>query len=110
MHNAYDIMNKAISCSYLLNQLSFITQFRGSEIIELQNFKPASVDDIASVHARAYVSGLEKVASKLIILVFLLMFLVLDYNKCQKLAVIYKGARNGSMWLVTFVFLLFLYV
>ncbi|KAG2716206.1 hypothetical protein I3760_03G113100 [Carya illinoinensis] len=35
-------------------------KFRGSEIIELQSFKPASVDDIASVHARAYVSGLEK--------------------------------------------------
>ncbi|RYR66196.1 hypothetical protein Ahy_A03g012168 isoform A [Arachis hypogaea] len=35
-------------------------QFRGSEVIELQNFEPASVDDIASVHARAYVSGLEK--------------------------------------------------
>ncbi|XP_048335126.1 histone deacetylase 14, chloroplastic isoform X2 [Ziziphus jujuba] len=35
-------------------------QFRGSEIIELQNFKPASVDDIASIHSRTYVSGLEK--------------------------------------------------
>ncbi|KAJ6338434.1 hypothetical protein OIU76_007994 [Salix suchowensis] len=29
-------------------------------IIELQNFKPASVDDIANVHAKAYVAGLEK--------------------------------------------------
>lgn len=38
-----------------------MSQFRGSEIIELKNFSPASVDDIASVHARAYVSGLEKV-------------------------------------------------
>ncbi|GMP26389.1 hypothetical protein CsSME_00002846 [Camellia sinensis var. sinensis] len=34
--------------------------FRGSEMIELQNFRPASVDDVASVHARAYLSGLEK--------------------------------------------------
>lgn len=42
--------------------ISCMSQFRGSEIIELQNFKPASVDDVASVHARAYVSGLEKVA------------------------------------------------
>lgn len=49
--------------------LSCITQFRGSEIIELQSFKPASVDDIASVHARNYVSGLEKVALKFDILV-----------------------------------------
>jgi len=37
-------------------------QFRGSEVIELQHFQPASTDDIASVHARAYVSGLEKVS------------------------------------------------
>lgn len=40
-----------------------IPQFRGSEIFELQNFKPATVDDIASVHAKAYVAGLEKVTS-----------------------------------------------
>lgn len=39
------------------------SQFRGSEIFELQNFRPASVDDIASVHAKAYVFGLEKVTS-----------------------------------------------
>ncbi|KAK6924264.1 Histone deacetylase domain [Dillenia turbinata] len=36
------------------------SKYRGSEIIELENFAPASVDDIARVHARAYVSGLEK--------------------------------------------------
>ncbi|KAK6259141.1 hypothetical protein SCA6_013615 [Theobroma cacao] len=35
-------------------------KFRGSDILELQNFKLASADDIASVHAKAYVSGLEK--------------------------------------------------
>lgn len=39
----------------------FCIQFRGSEIIELQDFKPASLDDIANVHAKAYVAGLEKV-------------------------------------------------
>jgi len=45
------------------NNISFLCmiQFRGSEVIELQHFQPASTDDIASVHARAYVSGLEKV-------------------------------------------------
>lgn len=36
------------------------------------------MDDIASVHARAYVSGLEEVVSILIVLVFLLLFLVSD--------------------------------
>jgi hypothetical protein len=36
-------------------------QFRGSEVVKLQHFEPASTDDIASVHARDYVSGLEKV-------------------------------------------------
>ncbi|KAK1588129.1 hypothetical protein Q3G72_020119 [Acer saccharum] len=43
-----------------LETMELTSKFRGSEIIELQNFKPASVDDIVSVHARAYVSGLEK--------------------------------------------------
>nr|XP_023899914.1 histone deacetylase 14-like [Quercus suber] len=43
-----------------LEKMELTPKIRGSEIIELQNFKPASVDDIASVHARAYVSGLEK--------------------------------------------------
>ncbi|KAG2410631.1 Histone deacetylase [Vigna angularis] len=45
-----------------LEEMQLSSKFRGSELIELQNFEPASVDDIASVHARAYVSGLEKVA------------------------------------------------
>ncbi|KAK7318435.1 hypothetical protein RJT34_03136 [Clitoria ternatea] len=44
-----------------LEEMQLTSKFRGSEVIELQNFEPASVDDIASVHARAYVSGLEKV-------------------------------------------------
>ncbi|KAG5529029.1 hypothetical protein RHGRI_029635 [Rhododendron griersonianum] len=43
-----------------LEKMQLTPKFRGSEIIELQNFRPASVDDVASVHARAYVSGLEK--------------------------------------------------
>ncbi|KAH7520912.1 hypothetical protein FEM48_Zijuj08G0196000 [Ziziphus jujuba var. spinosa] len=42
------------------NMYRWLWEFRGSEIIELQNFKPASVDDIASIHSRTYVSGLEK--------------------------------------------------
>ncbi|OIV93738.1 hypothetical protein TanjilG_16589 [Lupinus angustifolius] len=47
-----------------LRQMNLTSKFRGSEVIELQNFEPASIDDIASVHARAYVSGLEKVMSQ----------------------------------------------
>ncbi|XP_044469369.1 histone deacetylase 14-like [Mangifera indica] len=43
-----------------LEEMELTSKFRGSEIIELQNFNPATVDDIASIHARAYVSGLEK--------------------------------------------------
>ncbi|KZV41491.1 histone deacetylase-like [Dorcoceras hygrometricum] len=34
-------------------------EFRNSEILELRKFRPATADDIASVHERAYVSGLE---------------------------------------------------
>ncbi|OMP08590.1 Histone deacetylase superfamily, partial [Corchorus capsularis] len=43
-----------------LEKMELTSKFRGSDILELQNFKLASVDDIASVHATAYVSGLEK--------------------------------------------------
>lgn len=38
-----------------------MVQFRGMEIIKLEKFKPAKVEDIARVHEGAYVSGLEKV-------------------------------------------------
>ncbi|XP_010270352.1 PREDICTED: histone deacetylase 14 [Nelumbo nucifera] len=43
-----------------LEKMELTSKYRGSEVFELQNFRPASVDDIANVHARAYVSGLEK--------------------------------------------------
>ncbi|CAI0403984.1 unnamed protein product [Linum tenue] len=43
-----------------LEKMELTPKFRGSEIIELTNFKPASVDDIANVHSKAYVTGLEK--------------------------------------------------
>lgn len=38
-----------------------VFQFRGSEILELANFKNATIEDIANVHEKAYVLGLEKV-------------------------------------------------
>ncbi|KAK4760824.1 hypothetical protein SAY87_005717 [Trapa incisa] len=47
-----------------LNEMKLTSKFRGSEVLELQNAKPALVDDIISVHARAYVSGLEKAMEK----------------------------------------------
>ncbi|KAG0494371.1 hypothetical protein HPP92_005365 [Vanilla planifolia] len=40
------------------------TYHRGSEVLEIQNFQPASVEDIVRVHAKAYVVGLEKAMSK----------------------------------------------
>ncbi|XP_050141746.1 histone deacetylase 14, chloroplastic isoform X4 [Malus sylvestris] len=43
-----------------LEKLELSPKFRGSNVIELETFKSASLDDIASVHTRAYVSGLEK--------------------------------------------------
>ncbi|KAL5714614.1 Histone deacetylase 14 [Ranunculus cassubicifolius] len=43
-----------------LEKMELTSKFRNSDIIELQNFKAASVDDIASVHTRTYISGLEK--------------------------------------------------
>lgn len=35
-------------------------KFRGSDILELANFKTATIEDIANVHEKAYVLGLEK--------------------------------------------------
>ncbi|MFS8009842.1 putative histone deacetylase [Helianthus anomalus] len=41
-------------------QIILCLQFRGSEIIQLQDFRTATLEDIASVHSRSYVFGLEK--------------------------------------------------
>lgn len=40
--------------------------------MELREFKPASIDDIASVHTRNYVTGLEKVLLEFFSLYFLI--------------------------------------
>ncbi|KAM7259905.1 hypothetical protein ACFE04_015646 [Oxalis oulophora] len=47
-----------------LEKMKLTSKFRGSEVVQLKNFKPASFDDIASVHTRVYVSGLEKAMDK----------------------------------------------
>ncbi|KAF5183484.1 Histone deacetylase [Thalictrum thalictroides] len=51
------------SITSALENMELSSKFR-SEVIELQNFKPASVDDITNIHSKAYVSGLEKAMSK----------------------------------------------
>ncbi|KAJ8765391.1 hypothetical protein K2173_012088 [Erythroxylum novogranatense] len=43
-----------------LDRMELSAKFRGTEIIELDHFKPASVDDVASVHSKNYVAGLQK--------------------------------------------------
>ncbi|KAG9457195.1 hypothetical protein H6P81_001703 [Aristolochia fimbriata] len=47
-----------------LEKSELTSKFRGSEVTELQNIRSATVDDIASVHSRAYITGLEKAMSK----------------------------------------------
>ncbi|WVZ88759.1 hypothetical protein U9M48_035236 [Paspalum notatum var. saurae] len=47
-----------------LEKLELSPKHRGSQVIEFQNFNPASVDDIARVHSRSYITGLEKAMSK----------------------------------------------
>lgn len=47
-----------------LEKMELTSKFRGSEVLQLQNFRPASTDDIARVHAKAYVAGLEKAMDK----------------------------------------------
>ncbi|KAI3451566.1 hypothetical protein Pfo_008231 [Paulownia fortunei] len=43
-----------------LAKMELTSEFRSSEIVELQKFRHARIDDIARVHERAYVLGLEK--------------------------------------------------
>lgn len=44
--------------------LSFdVLQLRGKEVLRIQNFKAASQEDVAAVHAMGYVKGLERVSS-----------------------------------------------
>ena len=40
-------------------------QLRGKEVLRIQNFKAASQEDVAAVHAMGYVKGLERVSSLL---------------------------------------------
>lgn len=47
-----------------LERLELSSKYRGSEVFEIKNFQPATIDDIAIVHERAYVAGLEKAMSK----------------------------------------------
>ncbi|KAK8921465.1 Histone deacetylase 14 [Platanthera zijinensis] len=47
-----------------LEGFELTSKYRGSQVFELQNFTPASMDDIERVHARSYVTGLGKAMSK----------------------------------------------
>lgn len=44
-----------------LQKMELTPEFRGKEVIRIQNFRSASVDDITAVHSSAYVMGLEKI-------------------------------------------------
>jgi len=37
-------------------------QLRGKEILQIQDFKAASQEDVAAVHSMGYVKGLERVS------------------------------------------------
>lgn len=47
-----------------LEKLELTPKHRGSQVLEIQNFYPASLDDVARVHSRTYITGLEKAMSK----------------------------------------------
>lgn len=38
-------------------------QFRGKEVLRIQDFKAASQEDVAAVHSMGYVKGLERVST-----------------------------------------------
>lgn len=76
----------------LYSLIVFYVQYRGSEIFELQNFRPASTDDIARVHAKSYVSGLERVTSYSL---FLVVFLFLDSTRSFQFLLLSVGYGYG---------------
>ncbi|TVU51128.1 hypothetical protein EJB05_02535, partial [Eragrostis curvula] len=47
-----------------LDKLELSRKHRGSQVLEIQNFEPASVDDVARVHSRSYITGLKKAMSR----------------------------------------------
>ncbi|CAM0950030.1 unnamed protein product [Alopecurus aequalis] len=47
-----------------LEKLELTPKHRGSQVLEIQNFYPASLDDVARVHSRTYIIGLEKAMSR----------------------------------------------
>ncbi|RCV35961.1 hypothetical protein SETIT_7G281200v2 [Setaria italica] len=47
-----------------LDKLELSPKHRGSQVLEIQNFNPASLDDVARVHSKSYITGLEKAMSK----------------------------------------------
>ncbi|TVU51117.1 hypothetical protein EJB05_02524 [Eragrostis curvula] len=47
-----------------LDKLELSPKHRSSQVLEIQNFEPASVDDVARVHSRSYITGLEKAMSR----------------------------------------------
>uniref|UniRef100_A0ACD5XZC3 Uncharacterized protein n=1 Tax=Avena sativa TaxID=4498 RepID=A0ACD5XZC3_AVESA len=47
-----------------LEKLELTPKHRGSRVLEIQNFYPASLDDVARVHSRTYITGLEKAMSR----------------------------------------------
>ncbi|XP_074588361.1 histone deacetylase 14, chloroplastic isoform X3 [Curcuma longa] len=66
-HNkdAHPESNKRVpAITNALERLELTPKYRSREVYELQNFKPALLDDIAVVHARSYIHGLEKAMSK----------------------------------------------
>lgn len=47
-----------------LEKSELTSKHRASEVMEIQNFLPATVDEIAVVHERGYISGLQRAMSR----------------------------------------------
>ncbi|KAJ3703960.1 hypothetical protein LUZ61_007665 [Rhynchospora tenuis] len=47
-----------------LDRLELSPKYRSLQVYEIQTFQPASLDDIARVHSRSYITGLEKAMSR----------------------------------------------
>ncbi|CAD6232959.1 unnamed protein product [Miscanthus lutarioriparius] len=58
-----------------LEKLELSPEHRGSQVLEIQNFNSTSLDDVARVHSRSYITGLENVPV-ITLSLFILTFLI----------------------------------
>ncbi|CAI9271197.1 unnamed protein product [Lactuca saligna] len=80
-----------------LEKLELTPKFRGSEIVQLQNFRTATAEDVASVHTKSYIFGLEKFNGISVHVVCAILLYILNQGIREKSPKT-KSRRNFCGW------------